>query len=376
MSGFASALRIPDRDARKLIIGLVLAAIYFGLAGVLGMLFMQWLTRQSFGPDSAAKHGISTKPASRLGGVAVIVITCTLMAFSDYLSPGAVLFKDAPVRYFSIFLVASCISLGLWDDLSEGGLQPRTRLFILSLVYAITLFGLPTLIPSSLGFAPLDFVMSIPPVGLVLTILFCVGFLNAINMADGANGLVPGIALVSFFFFSLLDGSPVWSYLVVGFGIFLIFNLVSGGLFLGDAGSYGVASLLSLGGLFIVSQGEASPWLMAATLSYPCLEMLVSMVRRSFVGKSMFLPDNHHLHNRLHALLRRHVKGSGLPNALTGVAIALSTSGVSLCLYYFGWLTAMDERWALVFLIQCLVYGLAYFQLGRLIRRWPSATII
>ena len=376
MSGFASALRIPGRDARKLIIGLVLAAIYFGLAGVLGMLFMQWLTRQSFGPDSAAKHGISTKPASRLGGVAVIVITCTLMAFSDYLSPGAVLFKDAPVRYFSIFLVASCISLGLWDDLSEGGLQPRTRLFILSLVYAITLFGLPTLIPSSLGFAPLDFVMSIPPVGLVLTILFCVGFLNAINMADGANGLVPGIALVSFFFFSLLDGSPVWSYLVVGFGIFLIFNLVSGGLFLGDAGSYGVASLLSLGGLFIVSQGEASPWLMAATLSYPCLEMLVSMVRRSFVGKSMFLPDNHHLHNRLHALLRRHVKGSGLPNALTGVAIALSTSGVSLCLYYFGWLTAMDERWALVFLIQCLVYGLAYFQLGRLIRRWPSATII
>ena len=376
MSGFASALRIPDRDARKLIIGLVLAAIYFGLAGVLGMLFMQWLARQSFGPDSAAKHGISTKPASRLGGVAVIVITCTLMAFSDYLSPGAVLFKDAPVRYFSIFLVASCISLGLWDDLSEGGLQPRTRLFILSLVYAITLFGLPTLIPSSLGFAPLDFVMSIPPVGLVLTILFCVGFLNAINMADGANGLVPGIALVSFFFFSLLDGSPVWSYLVVGFGIFLIFNLVSGGLFLGDAGSYGVASLLSLGGLFIVSQGEASPWLMAATLSYPCLEMLVSMVRRSFVGKSMFLPDNHHLHNRLHALLRRHVKGSGLPNALTGVAIALSTSGVSLCLYYFGWLTAMDERWALVFLIQCLVYGLAYFQLGRLIRRWPSATVI
>jgi UDP-GlcNAc:undecaprenyl-phosphate GlcNAc-1-phosphate transferase len=376
MSGFASALRIPDRDARKLIIGLVLAAIYFGLAGVLGMLFMQWLTRQSFGPDSAAKHGISTKPASRLGGVAVIVITCTLMAFSDYLSPGAVLFKDAPVRYFSIFLVASCISLGLWDDLSEGGLQPRTRLFILSLVYAITLFGLPTLIPSSLGFAPLDFVMSIPPVGLVLTILFCVGFLNAINMADGANGLVPGIALVSFFFFSLLDGSPVWSYLVVGFGIFLIFNLVSGGLFLGDAGSYGVASLLTLGGLFIVSQGESSPWLMAATLSYPCLEMLVSMVRRSFVGKSMFLPDNHHLHNRLHALLRRHVKGSGLPNALTGVAIALSTSGVSLCLYYFGWLTAMDERWALVFLIQCLVYGLAYFQLGRLIRRWPSATVI
>jgi UDP-GlcNAc:undecaprenyl-phosphate GlcNAc-1-phosphate transferase len=374
--GLLSALRIPGRETRKLIISLVFAAIYFGLAGVLGMLFMHWLTRQSFGPDSAAKHGISTKPSSRLGGVAVVLITCTLMVLSDYLSPGAVLFKDPPVRYFSIFLVASCICLGLWDDLSDGGLRPRTRLFILSLVYAIALVGLPGLIPSSLGIAPLDSVMSIPLVGLVLTIIFCVGFLNAINMADGANGLVPGIALLSFFFFSLLDSSPVWSYLVVGFGIFLIFNLISGRLFLGDAGSYGVACLLSLGGLYIVSEGEASLWLMAATLSYPCVEMLVSMVRRSVSGKSMFLPDNHHLHNRLHALLRRYVKGSGLPNALTGVAIAFSTSGVSLCLYYFGWLTAMDERWALVFLLQCLVYGLAYFQLGRLIRRWPSASVI
>ena len=368
MSGFASALRIPDRDARKLIIGLVLAAVYFGLAGVLGMLFMQWLTRQSFGPDSAAKHGISTKPSSRLGGVSLVVITCTLMAFSDYLSPGAVLFKDAPVKYFSIFLVASCISLGLCDDLSKGGLQPRTRLFILSLVYAITLFGLPTLIPSSLGFAPLDFVMSIPPVGLVLTIIFCVGLLNAINMADGANGLVPGIALLSFFFFSLLDASPVWSYLVVGFGIFLIFNLISGRLFLGDAGSYGVASLLSLGGLSIVSQGAASPWLMAAMLSYPCLEILLSMVRRSFRGKSMFLPDNDHFHNRLHALLRRYFKGVGLPNAVTGVAITMATSGLSVFLYYFGWLTALDERWLMVFLAQSVLYGLVYFQLGRLIK--------
>ncbi|MDB9949624.1 glycosyltransferase [Porticoccaceae bacterium] len=368
MSGFASALRIPDRDARKLIIGLVLAAVYFGLAGVLGMLFMRWLTRQSFGSDTAAKHGISTKPSSRLGGVAVIVITCTLIAFSDYLSPGAVFFKDAPFKYFSIFLVASCISLGLWDDLSKGGLQPRTRLFILSLVYAITLFGLPTLIPSSLGFAPLDFVMSIPPVGLVLTIIFCVGLLNAINMADGANGLVPGIALLSFFFFSLLDASLVWSYLVVGFGIFLIFNLISGRLFLGDAGSYGVASLLSLGGLSIVSQGAASPWLMAATLSYPCLEILLSMVRRSFRGKSMFLPDNDHFHNRLHALLRRYFKGVGLPNAVTGVAITMATSGLSVFLYYFGWLTALDERWLMVFLAQFVLYGLVYFQLGRLIK--------
>ncbi|UVW36112.1 glycosyltransferase [SAR92 clade bacterium H455] len=363
-----SASSLSKREGRKLLVTLVFAAIYFGLAGILGMLFMQWLMRQNYAPDSTAKHGISTRPSSRLGGVAVVVITCTLMAFSDYLSPGAVLFKDAPVRYFSMFLVASCFSLGLWDDLSIGGLRPRFRLVTLSLVYAIVLAGLPALIPSSLGIAPVDYVMSIPLVGLVLTIIFCVGFLNAINMADGANGLVPGIALLSFFLFSLLNSSPVWSYLVIGFGMFLIFNLVSGRLFLGDAGSYSVACLLSLGGLFMVSEGEASPWLLAATLSYPCLEMVVSMGRRTLSGKSMFLPDNHHLHNRLHGFLRRYLKGAGLPNAVTGVAITMATSGVSVFLYYFGWLTALDERWLVVFLAQSVLYGLVYFQLGRLIK--------
>jgi len=353
------------RELRKLIISLAFAAIYFGLAGVLGMLFMQWLTRQTYASDSAAKHGISTKHSSRLGGVGVLVITCTLLVFSDYLSPGAFLFKEPPLRYFSIFLVLSCLSLGLWDDLSSGGLQPRFRLIALFVVYAIALVGLPGLIPSSLGIAPLDYVMSIPLVGLVLTIILCVGFLNAVNMADGANGLVPGIALLSFFFFSLLDSSPVWGYLVIGFGIFLIFNLVSGRLFLGDAGSYGVASLLSFGGLFLVQAGETSPWLLAATLSYPCLEMVVSMGRRALSGKSMFLPDNHHLHNRLHEFLRQYLRGSGLPNAVTGLAITMATSGLSVGLYYFGWLTALDGRWLPVFLTQCFVYGLVYWLLGR-----------
>ena len=368
MDRLLSASSISRREGRKLLVSLAFAAIYFGLAGILGMLFMQWLMRQSYAPDSTAKHGISTRPSSRLGGVAVFTVTATLMILSEYLSPGADLFKSASIYYYSLFLFISCFSLGLWDDISVGGLRPRFRLVILCLVYTVVLIGVPELIPSSLGIAPLDFVMSIPLVGLLLTVIFCVGFLNAVNMADGANGLVPGIALVSFFFFSLLDGSPVWGYLVIGFGIFLIFNLVSGRLFLGDAGSYGVACLLSFGGLFMVQVGEASPWLLAATLSYPCLEMVVSMGRRALSGKSMFLPDNHHLHNRLHAFLQRYLKGAGLPNAVTGVAITMATSGLSVFLYYFGWLTALDERWLMVFLAQSVLYGLVYFQLGRMIK--------
>ena len=356
------------RDVRKLLVALLLATIFFGLAGMLGMLFMQWLVHQNYAADSVAKHGISTKPSSRLGGVAIFVITSVLMVGSRYLTPEAVLFENPSIYYFSVFLVVACFSLGLWDDLSVGGLRPKFRLVALFLIYAIVLIGVPELIPSSLGIGPLDSVMSLPVVGLVLTIIFCVGFLNAINVADGANGLVPGIALLSFYLFSLLDNSPIWSYLVIGFGIFLICNLILGRLFLGDAGAYGAACLLSFGGLFMVHEGQASPWLLAATLAYPCLEMLMSIGRRAFSGNSMFLPDNHHLHNRLHTFFRRYLRGSGWPSAATGISITLATSGLSLSLYYFSWLTALDDRWLIVFLAQCLLYGLVYSQLSKVVK--------
>ena len=356
------------RDARKLLVALLLAAICFGLAGILGMLFMQWLMRQNYAADSVAKHGISTKPSSRLGGVAIFVVTSVLMVGSSYFNPDAVLFKNASIYYFSVFLFVACFSLGLWDDLSIGGLRPKFRLVALFSVYAIVLIGVPELIPSSLGIAAVDSVMSLPVVGLLLTVIFCVGFLNAINIADGANGLVPGIALLSFYLFSLLDNSPVWSYLVIGFGIFLICNLILGRLFLGDAGAYGAACLLSFGGLLLVHKGQASPWLLAATLAYPCLEMLVSMGRRALLGNSMFLPDNHHLHNRLHMFFRRYLRGSGWPSAATGISITLATSGLSLALYYFTWLTPLDSRWLIVFCAQCLLYGLVYFQLNRVVK--------
>ena len=46
--------------------------------------------------------------------------------------------------------------------------------------------------------------------------------------------------------------------------------------------------------------------------------------------------------------------------------VSIASSGLSVFLYYFGWLTALDERWLMVFLAQTVVYGLVYFQLGRL----------
>jgi len=54
----------------------------------------------------------------------------------------------------------------------------------------------------------------------------------------------------------------------------------------------------------------------------------------------------------------------------------MATSGLSVFLYYFGWLTAFDERWLMVFLAQTVVNGLVYFQLGRLTKSESNKSML
>jgi len=65
-------LVLPEREPAKFLVMLLLAALMFGITGLMGMLVMQWVTGQRYAQDEAAKHGISQVDASRLGGLVVI----------------------------------------------------------------------------------------------------------------------------------------------------------------------------------------------------------------------------------------------------------------------------------------------------------------
>lgn len=57
--------------------------------------------------------------------------------------------------------------------------------------------------------------------------------------------------------------------------MFLIFNVISGRLFLGDAGAYGMGACLLISALDCFSYGYMSLYFLAALLSYPCLDFFV-----------------------------------------------------------------------------------------------------
>ncbi len=356
---------LSEKDLIKLSIMMVLAVGFFGLAGLLAMIFMQWVTRQSYAADAVDKHGIAEVTASRLGGVMILAGSIGVMLLAVISGVEARANGPLGTPLYAWVGVLGCAGLGLVEDVRNDALKPCYRLLSKAFIFFVVLVLWPELVPSHIGIIGIDALLAYSGSALLLTILFCVGFLNAANMADGANGLMPSIFFSAFLIFYLEYGGLGFEALMTGCGLFLIFNVISGRLFLGDAGAYGLAAGVALAGLFFYGQGIFSASFLAVLLAYPCIEILVSMVRRWKQGKSMFLPDNDHLHNRIHRYFRRQFKSANLANSLTGLSIAGASAGIALAGYLGAWWPVTGSEWLGVFCAQCATYAIIFVRTGQ-----------
>ena len=145
-------------------------------------------------------------------------------------------------------------------------------------------------------------VVSVP-----LTLIVIVGVTNAINLADGLDGLAGGIMLLSFICMGYLAYrcenifiTLMCAAMVGGIFGFLRFNTYPATLFMGDTGS-------QLIGFFAVTlcldltQGHTpiSTMLPLLLLGFPVLDTLTVMTERILSGKSPFTADKKHLHHKL-----------------------------------------------------------------------------
>ena len=265
---------------------------------------------------------------------------------------------------FGWLAVLACMALGLVEDLYNDYLSPRFRLRVLLIIFALLITYRPELIPLDLGVWGLDAFMAVPTMGWLLTVIFCVGFINAVNMADGANGLMPGILAIAFSLFFAETGSLVYAALMISCGLFAIFNVISGRIFLGDAGSYGLGAALVLSGLFLFSEGVFSAPFLAVLLAYPCIDFVSAIVRRRLAGRAIFLPDNDHLHNRIHFHFQKRCRSATLANSLTGGVIVASSAGIAMLGNFLNWLPVTSQLWALVFILQCIAYVFIFYLTG------------
>ena len=176
---FKKAFKFTGMDLLKLSIMMIAATLLFGLPGLVVMLFLQWITSQSYAIESVDKHGISKIGASRLGGAAIFGSALVLYLWGVY--SGVI--EPSPLSTISIafwLAIFSCICIGLIDDLKSNLLSPRMRLIIISLIFGLCLAVIPILIPQKIGVVGLDFLLDKAIIAWIITLVFCVGFVNAL----------------------------------------------------------------------------------------------------------------------------------------------------------------------------------------------------
>ena len=144
-----------------------------------------------------------------------------------------------------------------------------------------------------------------------LTVFFLVGITNAINLADGLDGLAGGTTFLCLGALAMLShssGQLVTAALSLAFAGailgFLRFNTFPASVFMGDAGSQLLGFAVGVLSLRATQSGTSA--LSAATpvllLALPILDTLSVMVQRISEGRSPFSPDKNHIHHKLLAL--------------------------------------------------------------------------
>jgi UDP-GlcNAc:undecaprenyl-phosphate GlcNAc-1-phosphate transferase len=272
--------------------------------------------------DMPGGRKVHATPVPRLGGLAMAAgaVLPTVMSGSTDPRLAALLAG-----------IAVILAFGVWDDV-RGLPYPAKFLGQLAAVLIVVLYGgvriryLPFL-----GLDRLPDAVSIP-----LSVVALVGITNAVNLADGLDGLAGGIVLLSLGITGILaypSGDVelmVATASVMGSIVgFLRFNTYPARIFMGDGGSQLLG--FSAGVLVLMLTQQSNTALAAALpvmiLGLPILDTAMVIGERVYERRSPFLPDKNHIHHKLLTLGLHHYEAVFaiylLQTALVGAAYFL-----------------------------------------------------
>jgi UDP-GlcNAc:undecaprenyl-phosphate GlcNAc-1-phosphate transferase len=191
--------------------------------------------------DHPSGRKCHASPTPLIGGLVMLVAILPPTAAICWLS-GTVIPAN---NFVLLFAVTTLTLLGLADDREDH--SPTIRLAIATLVFAAVAASDSVLRIDQIAFAApkITFVIDRRWLAVIFSTVCYVGLVNAINMADGKNGLVPGLNcvwLVYLFYLAPEIYAPLTLAPLAALLALLPFNL-KGRVFLGDGGSYGFATL-------------------------------------------------------------------------------------------------------------------------------------
>ena len=304
-------------------LSIVWCVIGFMVSVGLLMLFANRLKLLDY-PGGRKRH---LNPTPVIGGI------CIYIGFTTALLSDIVLFSNAfYFWFFSTFIVL----MGVVDDRHEA--TARTRLIIQTTVtFGLVFFAGTQLV--NLGGLIVNQPIILGWFAIPVSILFIVSFLNAMNMLDGIDGLVGGIALgegLLLWVLSAQVGSPIQGILLIFIVLvvcFLFFNVSfrkgkKAKIFLGDAGSTFIAFFIIWAAISLSQQTHVSsikPITVLWCVLFPFMDLVTVCVIRYREGKPCTLAGHDHIH---HILMRRGISPIGVTFRLSLFSLGIGLMGL------------------------------------------------
>jgi UDP-GlcNAc:undecaprenyl-phosphate GlcNAc-1-phosphate transferase len=247
--------------------------------------------------DLPGERKVHTRPIPRVGGLAMVCGVAAAALLTMHL--------EGPDRWF-LLAAGVLAAFGAWDDWADLDYRIKLAGQLLA-VFLVVILG-----DVQIRALTLDDSITLPGwVSVPLTVLFLVGITNAINLADGLDGLAGGTTFFCLCAVALLSSageSGTSAALALAFAGavlgFLRFNTYPASVFMGDAGSQLLGFAIGVLSIRATQSGasQISATIPILLLALPILDTLSVMAQRIGEGRSPFRADKNHIHHKLLAL--------------------------------------------------------------------------
>lgn len=255
--------------------------------------------------DHVSARKIHGRPIPRLGGIAIAAgfYAPLLALLIEHSGVGG--FFYASSRMALAFLVGGVVicCLGLYDDLRGSGAALK---FLIQFGVAGALFYSGFRIEvMSLPFAG---TIHLGPLSLVVTMLWIVGVVNAMNLIDGLDGLAAGVGLfgvATTFVLAAMRPDPIMMLFMAALAGsllgFLVYNFNPASIFMGDAGSMFIGYVLAVGSVQTSQKSSTTVAILVpiVALGVPIADTFLAIIRRAIRRRPIFGADRAHIHHRL-----------------------------------------------------------------------------
>ena len=246
----------------------------------------------------AQEHKAHAAPTPLVGGLVALPPAIAILLLQFFQEGVA---STHAGSYFALaFATFSALAVGFYDD--RRHIPALFRLIICSGIFGVAITIRPDFVVSALDLQGIGLKIELGLAAIPFSVFCLLAFQNSVNMADGRNGLVAGVAII--WLLALLSyGWHPLTFAIVSLiiGLFIALGANLGGrLFLGDAGTYGIGAFVGLATIWIHRSNIGLHTIdVVIMFMIPVLDMARLFVFRILNGRHPFSADHNHLHHYL-----------------------------------------------------------------------------